>query len=270
MNKLEHALIQKYHYTRSRTLYLIKNHMVAVNGAIVTDRSYITKNTDEIVVQIPTLTCKIIWRNEEIAIVHKPHGMPVERCATTAFTDVVLEENVAQQLCLERVFALHRLDKETNGIMIVALNKDSYEKYKPMMRERKFTKAYKAFYANEGFRMNAINHFECPHGKLIWSSETNCLCNKICEYTLKKIRINETSKGIKIAENGTKICETLIKSIHNGYDCILVTGRTHQIRLTMKNMKQVIAGDKLYGSRDSCDMQLFAYYIDIDINLIFV
>ena len=268
MNKLEYALMQKYSYTRSRALYLIKNKMASVNGIIVTDRLYTINDNDEIMVQIPTLTSKIVWHNNAIAIIHKPHGMPTERCSTTSFTDVVLEENVAKQLSIKQVFALHRLDKETNGIMIVALNQDAYDKYKPMMQGRKFTKAYRAFYTNEGFTMNTINHFECPHGKLIWSSDTDCLCDKISEYELKEIRINETAQGIKLAQNGSKICETLMRPIHNGYDCILITGRTHQIRLTMKSIKQTVTGDKLYGNRNSCDLQLFAYYIDIDKNLI--
>ncbi len=268
MNKLEYILIQKYTYTRSKALHLIKNKMVSVNGFAITDRSHIVKNTDEITIEIPTLTAKIVWHNEHIAIVHKPHGMPVERCSTTSFTDVVLEENVARQLSIDKVFALHRLDKETNGIMIVALNQHSYNFYKPIMQERKFTKAYKAFYVNKGFTMHEIYHFKCEHGRLIWSSNTDCLCDKIHEYELNTIRINETSSGIRLAQNGTKVCETLMKQIDNGYDCILITGRTHQIRLTMKNMKKIIAGDKLYGSRDMCDMQLFAYYIDIHTDLI--
>ena len=260
--------MQKYGYTRSKALYLIKNSMVSINGLTITDRLHLINEHDEITVEIPTLTCKILWNNNEIAIVHKPHGMPTERCATTAFTDVVLEEDVAKQLSLERVFALHRLDKETNGIMIVALNQDAYDKYKPIMQDRKFAKAYRAFYVNEGFTMNEIRHFECPHGKLIWSSDTECLCDKIGEYELKEIRINETAQGIKLAQNGSKICETLMRPIHNGYECVLITGRTHQIRLTMKSIKRIIAGDRLYGNRDSCNMQLFAYYIDIDKNLI--
>lgn len=265
---LEHSLINKYKYTRSKALFLIKNGFVSVNGITIFKRSFMVQHIDEIFVKIPTLNSKIVWRNENLLVAYKPSGMVVERCSTTSLAHSVLCEDICQQLKIDQVFPIHRIDKDTSGLILIALNEKSFTYYKELMNARKFTKAYKAFYVNSQYQLNNPSIFECHHGKLIFSYEPECLCEKIAQYKLHTIRINETSQEIKLSATGTKICETLMSPIENGYNCILITGRTHQIRLTMKSIKQVIAGDELYGSREICQLQLFAYYIDIDKNII--
>jgi 23S rRNA pseudouridine1911/1915/1917 synthase len=267
MIRLEIAIMEKYKYSRSKTLYLIKNGHVFVNGNIVLDRCKMVDGKSEIIIKIPTLSATILWKNENLAVIHKPHGMVVEQCPTTSFAHSVLENIVSITLNLPQVFPLHRLDKDTEGIILVALNKKSYEYYSSLMRDRKFTKSYKAFYVNTHFKLQDFHHFICIHGKSIWSYESTCLCQQN-DHQVITIKIKETIEGPQISNNGDKVCETLMKPITNGYNCILVTGRTHQIRLTMKSIKQVISGDQLYGSREKCPLQLFSYYIDIDKDLI--
>ena len=86
-------------------------------------------------------------------------------------------------------------------------------------------------------------------------NDNKCLCNN--DYEEKIIYIDENNEEIKLGFN--KQCITKMKSIDGGYDCLLVTGRTHQIRLTMLSFGTPIYGDSIYGSGQ--DLQLFAYYL---------
>lgn len=264
MKTLENAIIEKYKYTRSKALFLIKNGLISVNDKIILKRSTLISNDDEIFVKIPTFHSKIIWRNENLIIVDKPAGMVVERCQTTSIAHTVLSEEICSQLQLNKVFPIHRLDKDTSGLIMIALNEKALTYYKNLMNERKFTKGYKAFYTNVEYQLSNANFFECIHGKLVWSHDSQCLCDQIINYKLHTIQINEKNHKIKISKNGDKVCHTLMQPIINGYNCILITGRTHQIRLTMKSINKVISGDELYGSKEKCPLQLFSYYIDMN------
>jgi 23S rRNA-/tRNA-specific pseudouridylate synthase len=264
MAKLEEEVMRIYDYSRSKALSLIKNGFVYVNEDCITDRSKLINDNSNIFIKIPVLSIDILWKDENIAIVYKPSGIVTERCHTTDFTQQVMEDQLMEKLGLSKIFLLHRLDKETEGIMIVALNTTSYDHYKNIMKDRKFTKSYKAFYKYNNFKLNQLNSFICPHNKQVWSYTKECICNLKQQHQLQVINITEDASGPRISTNGNKRCETLMMPIYNGYNCILITGRTHQIRLTMKSMKRVISGDKIYGSKEKCSLQLFSYYIDID------
>jgi 23S rRNA pseudouridine1911/1915/1917 synthase len=256
---LDEYLVQKYQITRSYAINLLKNGFVSLNGIIVKKRNVIVAESDNVQINIPIYQSQIIWKNDDICVIFKPAGMCVERTYSTPKWYKVVTECVAAQLNFNQVFLIHRLDKETAGLMVVVLNSKMVDIYKEQMDKRMFNKGYKAFYENRDYILKDLNIFNCIHGRMNFKyGDQECLCDTI-DYKPIVIHINETKNNVKL--NGNKECITLMKEIDGGYDCMLVTGRTHQIRLTMLSLKKPIYGDSIYGKSQDVQMQLFAYYL---------
>lgn len=254
---LDRLIALKFGYTRSYAINLIRQGFVLVNGKIIKKRNIIVEFNANIDIHIPKHFPKILWFNQDICVIYKPIDLCVERSLSTPKWYSVLTELLCEMLNVQQVFLLHRLDKDTQGIMCVALNESAYVFYKKRMQNGEFCKAYKAFDVPVDYSLQNLNVFTCPHGRFtIKYGDGNCLCNNA--YEINTFYIDENAKGVKLGS--TKKCVTKINKIDNGYDCILVTGRTHQIRLMMLSFDTPIYGDSIYGVKADY-MRLFSYYL---------
>lgn len=260
---LDEFIMNKYGITRSHSINLIRNGFIKVQNVIIKKRTFYVQKEEDVEIDMPSYSAKILWKNDDICVIFKPCGMCVERTYSTPKWYNVVTECICDQLKINEVFLIHRLDKDTQGLMVVVLNFNMLSKYKEQMNNRMFIKGYKAFYENQNYQLKKLNIFQCNHGRMNFNyDDDKCLCENN-DYKNVIIYINETKD--KIGLNGDKECITKMKEISGGYDCLLVTGRTHQIRLTMLSLGKPVFGDVLYGNKEDVNnnMQLFSYYLGL-------
>lgn len=130
----------------------------------------------------------------------------------------------------KKVFVIHRLDKETSGLMMFATEQKAYEKLKEMMRDRKIRRDYMA-----------IVEGQCPHKK--WRQ-----INYLLPLGKNKMQVFEEKKP------ETEEAETYFKVVntHKKYTVLhaqLQTGKKHQIRCQLGFIGHPVIGDKKYGSK---------------------
>jgi 23S rRNA pseudouridine1911/1915/1917 synthase len=197
---------------------------------------------------------KIIYQDDDVLVLDKPAGLIVNRAETTKGEKTIqdwLEENfpevfdikeqnkeidLKQDQCLQDFYKrsgiVHRLDKETSGLLIVANNKESFCSLQKQFKERLVEKEYIALvYGEMRERQGEIN---IPIGRLGWNR--------------KKFGIvpggRESLTYYKVLGIYTKDGE-----IYSLLSLNPKTGRTHQIRVHLKALGHPVFGDILYSGR---------------------
>jgi len=182
----------------------------------------------------------IIYENDNYLIINKPYNLlsiPTTKNPKSVYQEVLyyLKDNNDKSIAI-----INRLDKDTEGLMLIAKNKLAASKMSNV--HEKMERRYLALL--EGFLDN-------DSGKII---------NYIAKEKDSIKRYITDDKFGKIAISNYKVIERF-----NDYtltEFILETGRTHQIRLHAKSINHPIVGDKLYNENTNSDkMYLLSYYI---------
>lgn len=191
----------------------------------------------------------IIFEDADMLVVNKPAGMTVNRADTTK-EERTLQDWVEQHLGLpkgeprvsdtynaQEVFAsragiVHRLDKETSGVIVIAKNVESFQNLQQQFKERNTQKVYTALVHGKVGEDGEIN---APIGRLPWN----------------RMRFGVLPEG---REALTKFHVQASNFIFNNEPLTLLelrpkTGRTHQIRVHLKHIGHPIFGDHLYAGR---------------------
>lgn len=147
------------------------------------------------------------------------------------------------------IYPVHRLDKETGGVMVYAKTKSAAAALSRDISEHRFTKEYLAL----------------VHGVPERKSDTLCDLLFHDRAKNKSYVVKRERKGVKKAELEYELLETKEKDGEE-YSLLRVTlhtGRTHQIRVQFAHRKMPLAGDKKYGARDGFSLLgLWAYKLD--------
>ncbi len=175
---------------------------------------------------------EIIWEDEWLAALNKPAGMtvhPCPSCADTTLVHALLGKYPGlRNMSGERPGIIHRLDKDTSGIMLVALREESRLAMVRAFAQRMVQKEYLALVAG------------CP-------PETGACNDPIGRHPTLKIKM------AVVAENhGGRSASTTWRRLWTNGSISLVaarihTGRTHQIRVHLSHSGYPILGDKLYA-----------------------
>ena len=187
---------------------------------------------------------KIIHEDKNYLIVYKPNGLtvhkPNEKYPFPTLVDFLITrypeiKTVGDDPVL-RPGIVHRLDKETSGIMLIPRNQDAYEYYKKLFKGRRMIKKY--YTLVEG---NIFVDFEV--NKPIMRSKTDgskfCIPAGNTEY---KDMGKEALTEFEVIKNYRDYC--LLRAIPK-------TGRTHQIRVHLQSISRIVAGDELYKPKKS-------------------
>ncbi len=179
---------------------------------------------------------KIIYEDESIFVIDKPAGWIVNEAATTK-NQPVLQTWLRQfdyPLANDEEYRhgiVHRLDKETSGIMIVAKDKESFDKLQAEFKAREVQKTYIALVHGP---IKEAGKLEVPVGRLPWRRDRFGIVaggrNSLTEY--KPIKFYKGDRG------GYTLTEFHPK-----------TGRTHQIRIHCKYIGHAIVADEFYAGR---------------------
>jgi 23S rRNA pseudouridine1911/1915/1917 synthase len=188
---------------------------------------------------------KVLYEDEDILILDKPSGVIVNKADTTKGEFTVqdwLEARFKDKFLSteehdfhKRAGIVHRIDKETSGILIVAKNLASFENLQAQFKERKVEKSYVAL--AHGKIDLTEGEISVPVGRLPWNrTRFGVLAGGKESTTYYKV-IAQFKSPAKQSEYLTLV------------ELYPKTGRTHQIRVHLKHINHPIFGDELYAGR---------------------
>lgn len=241
--RIDIDLSKKTGITRSRIQKLIRDGNVVVNGKVVKP-NYRLKRGDRITINLPTkepenlvpepLPLNILYKDDYIVVVNKPSNMvvypaPGHRKGTLMNALAYHVGRLATVGGPLRPGVVHRLDKDTSGVMVVAIDDTAYYDLVEQFRKRSITRRYLALIYgslkdNEGEIVKPIGRSKRERKKMTTS--------------LKKGKEAVTRwKVLKRFKDATLI------------EVRLGTGRTHQIRVHFSSIGHPVLGDRTYGRK---------------------
>lgn len=177
-----------------------------------------------------------VFEDENILIINKPSGIEVEG-----------ENGITSKI--KNVFAVHRLDKDTKGLLVLAKNEEAKHELLIAFKEKQITKKYVC--------------------EVLQDTNFN---NQTYEAFLFKDSLKAVVKIYPSFVTGSKKIQTKFKTIKHGkrtsiVKCELITGKTHQIRAHLAYLGHPVLGDNKYGNKQENKLlhenkqKLFCYFI---------
>ena len=229
--------------SRSRAVELLENGKVKVNGNSATKKTKL-KNGDTVSVEVPdpvvydvtpeNIPLDIVFEDNDILVVNKPKGMVVHPAAGNYSGTLV---NALMYHCgdslsgingVMRPGIVHRIDKNTSGLLMVAKNDNAHVGLASQIKEHSFKREYEAV----------------VYGNIKEDSGTINL--PIARHPVKR-------KQMAVVEGGREaITHFEVIERFKGFTHLrlrLLTGRTHQIRVHLSFLGHPVAGDEVYGPK---------------------
>lgn len=229
-------------FSRSQLQSWLKEDRVTVNGEI-TRANYKVKSEDEIVIDRPEpqvieavpqdIPLEIIYEDEDVLVINKPQGMVVHPSAghpdgTLVNALMFHSEKLSSINDVIRPGIVHRIDKDTSGLLMVAKNDEAHEFLVDQLKEKKPLRKYVA-----------LVHGDIPHEKGTITAP------------IGRSKDNRQKQAV-VAEGKPAVTHFTVLERFEGFtlvECQLETGRTHQIRVHMDYIGFPIAGDPFYGPK---------------------
>jgi 23S rRNA pseudouridine1911/1915/1917 synthase len=188
---------------------------------------------------------EIVYEDDDLAVINKPAGMMVH--AGAGATDEARNRGTLVNALLHHLASLsqvggelrpgivHRLDKETSGLIVVAKNDETHRKLGAQFAAREVKKKYIAL----------------VHGWV--EKETGTINQSIRRDPVRRIRMTVRGEGGRTAITHYRVMQRIESSLGKFtlLDIKIETGRTHQIRVHMAAMGHPVAGDRVYGASKS-------------------
>ncbi|HCD18858.1 RluA family pseudouridine synthase [Macrococcoides caseolyticum] len=234
-------------WSRSQIQDWIKNELVLVNGKVIKSNyklrlndeiSVTEKPVEEIDLVAQDLGLEIYYEDKDVAIVYKPKGMVVHPAPghpdgtlvnglMYAITDL---SGINGEI---RPGIVHRIDKDTSGLLMIAKNDIAHRGLVDQLVDKSVTRKYTALV--HGVIPHEFGTIDAPIG-----------------------RNQKDRQEMAIVDNGKhavthfNVLETFDK--YTLVECVLETGRTHQIRVHMKHIGFPLVGDPKYGPKKTMDI----------------
>jgi len=237
----------KAEITRSKIQNLIEEKQVYdQNNQALTNSAQKTKIGQKIFVTLPEpkpshLAAKeipfgIIYEDDDLLVINKPAGLTVHPGAGNQDDTLVNALLFTHQDRLSSINGefrpgiVHRLDKDTSGLMLVAKNDFTHQKLSEDLKNRDVHRSYLAF---------IYGVMEPQKGRIE---------KKIERSRVNRLKMSIVKKGGREAITNYETVKIFLDGFASLVECTLDTGRTHQIRVHLESMKHSIIGDQTYGS----------------------
>lgn len=228
-------------YSRSYFQFLIDEGCVLASGRIIKKREKLKAGdeidicfvlTPEISLQPEDIALDILYEDEHLLIVNKPPGMvvhPAPGHPSGTFANALIHhcKNMRPKDATDlRPGIVHRLDKDTSGLLIAAKSSAAHQKLVSLFASRQIEKHYLAVCIGTP----KIERIEAPIGRHQKKRQEMTVC---------------TEKG----KEATTLCRVIAEAGPLSLVSLqILTGRTHQIRVHMKHVGFPVLGDPVYGS----------------------
>ena len=248
--RIDKYLMEKLSFSRSKIQRMIDSNNILVNNHSVKN-SYllhledeITINedyTEEVDIKPDDIPLDIYYEDEYLLVVNKPSGMVVHPAAGVHEKTLV---NALMHHCNNKLSSIngtvrpgivHRIDKDTSGLLLVAKTDEVHEQLATQIKEKTVTRKYVALV--QGIINEDTATIDAPIGR-----DTN---NRK-KMAVTDINSKEAVTHLRVLERYSKT--TLI-------ECILETGRTHQIRVHLNYIEHPIVNDPIYGHKKLDDKE---------------
>ncbi len=229
-------------YSRTQIKTLILSGNVIKGDTQIKDPSYITKENENFTINIfikkeikhqpEDINLNIVYEDEDLLVINKPpnlvmHPAPGNESGTLVNALMHYTKNNLSTLNdNSRPGIVHRLDKDTSGILVIAKKNEIHMKLSDQFKDHSITRKYKA---------------------IVWGTPDSQQIEGYIERNKKnrkKMSLNTKGFG-KYSKTNIKLEKSF--GIASVVDCVLHTGRTHQIRLHLTSKNSPIVGDKIYG-----------------------
>ena len=187
----------------------------------------------ELEIKAENISLDIVYEDNDMLVVNKPQGMVVHPAAgnyTGSLVNALLYhcgDSLSGINGEKRPGIVHRIDKDTSGLLLVAKNDNAHQKLSSQIKEHSLTRAYKAL----------------VHGNI--KQDSGRIDAPIGRHPSDRKKMTITDKNSREAVTNFRVLERYGR--YTFVECILETGRTHQIRVHMSKNGHPIVGDKTYG-----------------------
>ncbi|HCC07693.1 MAG TPA: RNA pseudouridine synthase [Clostridiales bacterium] len=243
--RIDKYISEKYEdYSREYIKKTIIDGNATVNGVQV-KQNYKVKENDEICIQIPESTeleilpeniaLDIRYEDDDIIIINKGQGMivhPAPGNYTGTLVNALLHHckgNLSQINGVIRPGIVHRIDKETSGIIVVAKNNTAHQHLSEQFKEHTINRKYHAI---------VFSNF---------TEDKGTIDLPIGRHPVDRMKMAVTERNSRRAVTYYKVLERFGDFTY--VECKLETGRTHQIRVHMAHRKHPLLGDEVYGPK---------------------
>ena len=243
--RLDKYLIDKLDLSRSKVQEMIKQGLVVVNGKSIKN-SYLLRE-DDVIEVLGKLTYEtdilpekmdldIVYEDDDVIVINKPSGMVVHP-SFGHYTNTLVNgllyhtKNLSTNNGDERPGIVHRIDKDTSGLLIVAKNDKAHAFLQEQLKDKTLSRKYIALVQGR------INHdtgtIDAPIGRDPRDRKKMCVTDVNSKEAITYFKVLERYKDTTLIE------------------CMLKTGRTHQIRVHMNYIKHPIVNDPVYGNKNT-------------------
>ena len=229
--------------SRSFIQKLIEGGNLRLNGDVITSKKYKLRAGDRVEITLPPpeklsvepedIPLDIVYEDSDVLVVNKPKGMVVHPAAGN-YTGTLV--NAVMYHCGDRLSSIngvirpgivHRIDKDTSGLLMLAKNDAAHESLSKQLAEHSITRRYKALVYNN------------------FAEDSGTVDAPLGRDPKNRLKRAVTEQNSKRAVTHWKVTERFGK--YTLIEAKLETGRTHQIRVHMAYIKHPLVGDRVYG-----------------------
>ena len=230
--------------SRNYVQKLIGEGHVKVNGIVCTTKKTLLREQDEVEVEIPDpdvlqieaedIPLDIVYEDDDVLVVNKPQGMvvhpaPGNYTGTLVNALMAISERLSSINGVVRPGIVHRIDKDTSGLLMIAKNDHAHEWLAHQLKEKTTLREYYAI-------VNGVV-----------SNDSDTIDAPIARHPQDRKKMAIVSGG-RSAVTHYEVIERY--KYHTLLKLKLETGRTHQIRVHMASIGHPIVGDPVYGNKN--------------------
>lgn len=241
--RFDMVLLERYpQYTRGTIQKFIKEGLASIHGETVTKANYLVEfeQEDQCAITVPETDGKerppVIYEDDNVVVFDKPAGMLSIKKG--AYLDEAAIEDFGE--------IVHRLDRDTSGVIIVAKNAETKPKLQKQFAERKTHKCYYALVCGRPKQPHALINVPLTRNL---KKPTTFIADKDGREAITEYKVIASNDRFSLVELKPR------------------TGRTHQLRIHMAHIGTPILGDPVYNPKSpkADRMYLHAYSLEITI-----